>query len=328
MIDNKNYITLKKLAERLNCKFIGDEHYKIYGIITFKNLKDNNLILRLDDELTYKIIDSIDINGVYLVKRKLIYPNNKNFLIYDGDLQQVLFKMLKIFYDENIKAQILNKNEINAQCIGKNIQLGKNCYIGNNVIIGNNVTILDNVYIGDNTYIGNNAVIYNNTYIGDNVVIYDGCCLGIESFMFFKFNNEYKKCKSIGALIIEENVEIGFNCTIEKGLFENTIIKQNSKIGNLVHIGHDTYIGDNCIIMTQTGIASFAIIEKDVTIFAKCGINNFITIGEGSKVFGGSIVTKSFKEKSNIFGYPAQHKDTFIKQLSFLKKQYNKYKRG
>jgi UDP-3-O-[3-hydroxymyristoyl] glucosamine N-acyltransferase len=162
-----------------------------------------------------------------------------------------------------------------------------------------------NVTIGENVEIGSNCIIYpgvfinHNTIIGDNVIIHPNAVVGSDGFGLYQINGLWKKIPHLGSVIIESNVEIGSNTTIDRGMIDNTILKNNCKIDNLVHIAHNVTIGSNTAIAACTGIAGSTSIGDNCTIGGGVGINGHITICDNVNIHGMSMITKSITKEGD-----------------------------
>jgi UDP-3-O-[3-hydroxymyristoyl] glucosamine N-acyltransferase len=160
-----------------------------------------------------------------------------------------------------------------------------------------------NVTIGENVTIGKNCVLYpgvfinHNTCIGDNVIIHPNAVIGSDGFGLYKHHDRWQKIPHVGSVVIEDNVEIGSGTTIDRGLIDNTVLKNNCKIDNLVHIAHNVTIGSNTAIAACTGIAGSATIGNNCTIGGGSGINGHISICDDVHIHGMSMITKSIKTK-------------------------------
>ncbi|CAN0365181.1 unnamed protein product, partial [Ectocarpus sp. 4 AP-2014] len=192
--------------------------------------------------------------------------------------------------------------------IGKNTHLEPNCFVGNNVVIGNDCIIHSNVSIG------------NDTIIGNNVIIHAGVVLGGDAFYYKRRPAGYDKLKSSGRVVLENNVEIGALSTIDRGVTGDTIIGEGSKLDNQVQIGHDTVIGRNCLIASQTGIAGCVIVEDDVTCWGQVGVGSALTIGKGAVILGQTGVTKTIEGGKVYSGTPIEIARDRLKRLAFIKK--------
>ena len=248
---------------------------------------------------------------------KIHLPNTCQAII----VKNVLFELCKVtrkFYpnadidslDTTLKEPIkLNYPKVS---FGNNIFVGKNCKIGKNTILGNNSIIEHDVVIGENCVIGSQVVI-KNTIIGNNVVIQDGCKIGLKGFGFIPIKEKNLRFPHIGKLLIKDNVELGSNCTIDRGSIEDTVIGKNTFLDNQVHVAHNVKIGDNCMIAGQVGIAGSSVIGDNVSIGGQAGISGHLRIGNNVKIAGGSGVVKNIPDRTVVMGYPAVPLKEFIK---------------
>ncbi len=228
--------------------------------------------------------------------------------------------------------------------LGENVQIGPNVVISRNAVIGDNTKILANSYIGGGVKIGKNCFFHagvnigDRVQIGDDVILHHGVSLGADGFSFVTENPDnieqarkegtikeenikqvIFKIPSIGSVVIGNNVEIGANTTIDRGTIENTIIGDNTKIDDLVMIGHNCKIGKGCLIVSQVGIAGSCVIGDRVVIAGQAGLADHINIGSDTIITAKAGVTKSFPEKSIVVGIPAVPRKEFIKQLKTMK---------
>jgi UDP-3-O-[3-hydroxymyristoyl] glucosamine N-acyltransferase len=187
--------------------------------------------------------------------------------------------------------------------ISDSAKIGKNSIIMPNVFLGNNVVV------GDDCIIHPNVIIYDDCVIGNHVEIHSGTIIGSDAFYFnTKKNREhwYKKMQSCGQVIIQDFVEIGANCTIDRGVSDSTIIGSGTKLDNLIHVGHDVVMGKNCLIAAQVGIAGGTILGDGVTLWGQVGVNKTITIGDNAVVMGQGGVTSSIEGNKTYWGTPIQ----------------------
>ena len=196
---------------------------------------------------------------------------------------------------------------------GRNVLIGKNVEIGSKCLIGHNSIIEKNISIGDNCYIGSNVII-KNSLIRDNVHILDGCVIGKKGFGFFPDKRGNFRYPQIGAVIIENNVEIGCSSTIDRGSLSNTVIGKNTYLDNQIHIAHNVKIGENCIIAGQVGIAGSSIIGNNVMIGGQAGISGHLNIGNNVQIGGGSGVIKDIADNAKVMGYPAKNLKNFLRE--------------
>ena len=200
----------------------------------------------------------------------------------------------------------------NSAVIGTDLYLGAFAYIGKSVEIGNNVVIYPNVYLGDNVKIGSNTVlhpgvsIYFGCKVGENCIIHAGTVVGSDGFGFAP-NSEgvFQKIPQIGNVIIENNVEIGSNCAIDRATMGSTFIREGVKIDNLCQIAHNVEIGENSALAALVAVAGSAKIGKRVMIGGQAAINGHLSIADDTKIVGQSGVVKTVKEAVTLMGTPA-----------------------
>lgn len=188
--------------------------------------------------------------------------------------------------------------------IGENVYIGAFAYIGPNVIIGNDCKIYPHCYIGDNTTIGENVLLYSGVkiyfdcVIGENTIIHSGSVIGSDGFGFaLKEDGAYQKVSQIGNVVIEEDVEIGANTTIDRATLGSTRIKKGVKLDNLIQIAHNVEIGSDTAIAAQTGISGSTKIGDNVTLGGQVGIAGHITVAKGTQVQAQSGINRSIDEE-------------------------------
>lgn len=194
---------------------------------------------------------------------------------------------------------------------------------------GEGTVIMPNVYIGNYVSIGHNCVLYPNvtildhSVIGDNVVIQAGTIIGSDAFYYNKKTNRdihYKRMLSCGRVVIENDVEIGAGCTIDRGVTGDTLIGAGTKIDNLVQIGHDTIIGKNCLFASQVGIAGATTIEDNVILWGQVGVSKTLTIGKGAVIYAQSGVKDSIAGGKVYFGSPVEDAREKMKEFVWIKR--------
>jgi UDP-3-O-[3-hydroxymyristoyl] glucosamine N-acyltransferase len=196
--------------------------------------------------------------------------------------------------------------------VGENVFFGAFVYVGKNARIGNNVKLFPQVFVGDNVTISDNTVlhpgvkIYHNCQLGKNVTIHAGSIIGADGFGFApQADGSFKKVPQIGNVVVEDNVEIGANTTIDRGTIGSTLIKAGAKIDNLVQVAHNVEVGSNTVIAAQAGISGSTKLGKNVMIGGQAGIVGHINIGDGARINAQSGVSKSMEAGKAVTGSPA-----------------------
>jgi UDP-3-O-[3-hydroxymyristoyl] glucosamine N-acyltransferase len=197
--------------------------------------------------------------------------------------------------------------------LGENIFVGAFAYIGDNVKVGSNVKIYPNVYIGNNVSVGDNTIlhpgvrIYHDCVVGRYVNIHAGTVIGSDGFGFApQADGSFKKVPQIGNVIIEDNVEIGANSTIDRATMGSTLIKSGAKLDNLIQVAHNVEVGHNTVIAAQAGVSGSTKIGNNVMIGGQAGIVGHIQIADNAKINAQSGVSKSIKTPHTaVTGSPA-----------------------
>ncbi len=201
-----------------------------------------------------------------------------------------------------------------------------NLAVSKKAVIGEGTIVQPGAFVGDNVFIGKNCVVFPNVtilgpaIIGDRVIIQSSTVIGSDAFYYKRRPTHYEKMISGGRTIIEDDVEIGAACTIDKGVSGDTVIGAGTKLDNQVHIGHDTQIGRNCLLAAQVGVAGVVILEDEVILWGQVGVQKDLVIGKGAIVLGQSGVTKSIPGATTYFGTPAEEARKKWKELAALKK--------
>jgi UDP-3-O-[3-hydroxymyristoyl] glucosamine N-acyltransferase len=210
---------------------------------------------------------------------------------------------------------------------GKNVFIGAFAYLGEHVTLGDNTKIYPNVYVGDDVKIGNNSIIYpgakiyHNSVIGNNVIIHAGTIIGSDGFGFAPLpDGSYKKIPQIGNVVIEDDVEIGSNTTVDRATMGSTIIKAGAKLDNLIQVAHNVEIGNSTVIAAQTGISGSAKIGNRVLIGGQAGVVGHITIGDGAKINAQSGVSKSLEPGKSVTGSPAYEMTAALRSQAIARK--------
>ena len=293
--------TLKQIATIIGCEYIGADNFPVLGMNEIHVVEKGDIVFVDHPKYYDKALNSKA--SVVLINKKVECPEEKALLISDDP-----------FRDFNTLTNYFKPFEKALNTIATSAVIGRNTVIQPNVFIGNHVTI------GDNCLIHANVSIYDNCVIGNNVIIHSGTVLGSDAFYYKNRPEGFDKLISGGRVVLEDDVELGALCTIDKGVTGDTTIKKGTKLDNQVHVGHDTVIGEKCLIASQTGIAGCVIIEDEVTLWGQVGTTSGITIGKKAVIMGQTGVTKSVPGGKSYFGTPIEESREKLKQLANVKK--------
>ena len=313
----KNFIFLKDIFSICNLSYKNNLNKKIYGV---NNIKDaNNSQITFFNNLNYeKEAKNCKASACFVTDKTVKCLNKNTVSIISKNPLIDFYKVVNLFYPEssidNEKINTLKsvhkllKKKIS---IGKNTLIDKSANIGSNTTIGNNVIIKSNVNIGKNCIIGSNVII-ENSLLGDNIIVKSGTLIGQVGFGFNFEKKKRIKFPHIGRVIIENDVQIGSFCTIDRGSLTDTVIGEFSSIDNQVQIAHNVKIGNFCMIAAQSGIAGSTIIGNNVKIGGQTGISGHLSIGNNVSIGGKSGVIADIEDNQTVMGYPAQKLRDFL----------------
>ncbi|MEN9497930.1 MAG: hypothetical protein RL750_829 [Bacteroidota bacterium] len=297
-------IPLSTIATLIEADVIGDSSALVSGINEIHRVEVGDLVFvdhpKYYDKCLRSLASFIIINAVVEA------PEGKTLLVVTDPFEA--YQRIVSTYQP---FEPITKAIHDSVCIGVGSVLMQGVSVGPNVVIGNDCVIHPNVVIGAGTQ------------LGDRVVIQAGTILGSDAFYYNKRPGRslpYQRMLSCGRVVIGDEVEIGANCTIDRGVSHDTEIGAGTKIDNLVHIGHDTRIGKNCLIAAQVGIAGATILEDGVTLWGQVGVSKTLTIGAGAVVMAQSGVPSSLEGGKVYFGYPAEEASQKKRELVWIKR--------
>lgn len=250
-------------------------------------------------------------------------------LVKVEDAYACFAKLLEVYSQMNKKQPKIEQPSFvsDSATLGEGLYLGAFAYVGDNAKIGNNVSIYPNAYIGENVVIGDGTVvhpgatIYAECKVGSNCIIHAGVIIGADGFGFAPDENgEYQKVPQIGNVILEDNVEVGSNTTIDRATMGSTIIRRGVKIDNLCQIAHNVEVGRNTAMAAQVGIAGSAKIGEQVMIGGQAGISGHLHIADGTKIVAQSGIPSTVKKADTLMGSPGIPMDDFKKSYFGFRK--------
>lgn len=293
--------TLKEIANLIGTSYVGDDEFPVLGMNEIHVVEPGDIVFVDHPKYYDKALESAA--TIVLINKEVDCPEGKALLVSDDPFRDFnkLTNHFKPFKSSNVAIA-------DDAIIGEGTVIQPNCFIGNNVVIGKNCVIHSNVSI------------YDDAIIGDNVIIHAGTVLGASAFYYKNRPEGYDQLKSGGRVVIEDNVDIGAACTIDRGVTADTTIKEGAKLDNQVQIGHDTIVGKKCLIASQVGIAGCTIIEDEVTIWGQVGITSGVTIGEKAIISAKAGVSKSLEGGKHYFGIPADDFRSKYKEIASIRK--------
>ncbi|MCB0448814.1 UDP-3-O-(3-hydroxymyristoyl)glucosamine N-acyltransferase [Mariniflexile maritimum] len=292
--------TLKQIAQIIESHFVGDANFPVLGMNEIHVVEAGDIVFVDHPKYYDKALHSAA--TIILINKEVACPQGKALLISDDPFRD-FNKLTDFFKPFNVATSNISDSAI----IGANSIVQPNCFIGHNVVIGENCTIHSNVSI------------YDDVVIGNNVTIHAGTVLGANAFYYKKRPEGFDRLKSCGRVVIEDHVDIGANCTIDRGVTGDTRIKEGSKLDNQIQIGHDTVIGKKCLIASQVGIAGCVVVEDEVTFWGQVGCTSGVTIGTKAVLLAKSGISKSLEGGKSYFGVPAEDIRVKYKELAAIR---------
>jgi len=293
--------SLQQIAGMINAQYAGSPDFEITGINEIHKVEPGDLTFVDHPKYYDKALNSKA--TTIIINKEVECPPGKALIFSEDPFRDYVY-LTKHFRPFEPSQGMISPTAI----IGEGTLLQPNVFVGNHVIIGRNCIIHPNVSI------------YDHSVIGDNVIIHSGTVIGADAFYFKRRPDYWDKMESCGRAVIEDNVEIGASCTIDKGVSGDTIIGEGSKLDNLIQIGHDTVIGKNCLFASQVGVAGCVIVEDDVILWGQVGVQKDLTIGKGAVVLGQSGLSKSIEGGKTYFGSPVKEAREKMKELALLKR--------
>lgn len=292
------------IAAFINARLLGNDQGQASGINELHQAEPGDIVFVDHPKYYATCIQSAA--SFIIINKKTDIPEGKALLIVDDPFEAYL-KLVNHF--RAFTPSLTMKSE--TAIVGKGTVIMPNVYLGNHVAIGKNCIIHPNVVIMDHCIVGNNVIIQAGTVIGSDAFYYNK-----------KTNRDihYKKMNSCGRVVIEDFVEIGAGCTIDRGVSGDTLIGAGTKMDNMIHIGHDTIVGKNCLFAAQVGIAGAVRIEDNVTLWGQVGISKTLTIGKDAIVLAQSGVPSSLAGGKIYWGTPAEDASTKRRELVWIKR--------
>jgi UDP-3-O-[3-hydroxymyristoyl] glucosamine N-acyltransferase len=310
-------ITLAQAADILGCTYRGPATHPISGCNEIHKVEAGDLtfvdVAKYYDKALQSAATTI------LINQEVDPPQDKGLLISEAPFRD--YNRLT----EHFQPRLPLDHSGNPK-MGKDVRIGKNVVFGEQVVLEDEVEIGHNVVIGSHVRIGKGSLIhahvsiYDYSQIGASVTINSGTVIGGEAFYFKSRPEGRDKLLSKGRVVIEDHVDIGANCTIDRGVSGDTVIGAWTKLDNLVQIGHDTVVGKRCLLASQVGVAGVVTIEDDVILWGQVGVNKDLTIGKGAVLLGKTGVMSSLEGGKTYLGMIAHEARARLREEAAMRK--------
>ncbi len=313
---------LSEIAKALKGRIVGDAGLQIEGISALETAKAGELSFVADKKNEKKAAVS---GASALIVRAALEGLEKTFLVVDNPYFAFAQAMV-LFYPPKTYPSGVDSSAVlgTGVDIGKRASVGQLAIIENNVKIGERARIGAGVFVGEGSIIGDDTLIHPNVTIregvkiGARVIVHSGTVIGSDGFGFAPDQGRYHKIPQVGGVIIEDDVELGSNVSVDRGALGDTVIGRGTKVDNLVQIGHNVVIGNDTILVAQVGISGSVKIGHHATLAGQVGVAGHLTIGDHVVLGGKSGVTKDIPSGSGMTGFPPiPHKDWLRAQAVF-----------
>ncbi len=316
-------LSLSEIAALVEGKIIGDPSCLIRDIVSIDEAKEGEITFLANPKYRKKVATTRA--SAILIQNEI--SGSRPSLILVDDPYYAFAQLLSVFHPKQPDPSGVSP----LASIGKEVALGDGVAIGPFVVIedrvkvGNRAQLGAGVFVGAGSEIGDETIIYPNVTIregvkiGERVILHSGCVIGSDGFGFTPRKGRYHKIPQVGGVVIEDDVELGANVTVDRATLGNTVIGRGSKVDNLVQIGHNVIIGADSILVAQVGISGSAKIGSQVILAGQAGVVGHVTIGDHVVVGARSVVTKDIAPKQKVSGFPAVSHIAWLQaQASFL----------
>jgi len=303
--------SLQELANLVGGEVVGDSTLKIEGVAKVEEVKKGEIAFAVSNKFLCKAIES-EASAVIVPLEVKEFPKP---VIRVKNPRLALAKILNFFHSPSQKSSGIHPTALLGKGVrvGKDVTIGPYAVVGDEVKLGDEVSLSAGVYLGDKVVIGKKSFLYpgvtilNNVTIGERVIIHSGAVIGSDGFGFVKKDDgTYYKIPQVGKVLIDDNVEIGANVTIDRATMGATRIGSGSKIDNLVHIAHNVTIGKNTAIVALVGISGSSNIGDGAILAGQSGVTEHVNIGNNAIIAAKSGVTKDIKAGEFVSGFPAR----------------------
>ncbi len=300
-------LTAQEIGERCGAAVSGDPGITVDTFAALSDAKPRSLSF-LSDRAMLGELDRLN-EVVILTRQEFVRPREGITFLTVDEPRSVFFRFLSEFGGRrrNVSDAAIDSSasiSLSAE-IGRGVQIGPRSIIGDRVIIHDSVSIGADVFIGSDSEVFSRCVLGDAIRIGERVKVLSGAIIGSDGFGFLPSSNGYREIPQMGSVIIEDDVRVGANCTIDRGTLGNTRIGQGTKLDNLVHVGHNCVVGRNCILCAQVGLGGSTVLEDDVILGGQVGLGDHVRVGKGARMGGQSGSSTNVRGGETYFLTPA-----------------------
>ena len=320
-------VTAGELAAHIKAEVkAGDADFLINDIASLSSAGESDVSF-LENEKYFSELKSSRAGAVIISQEKAEAARQGIVCLISANPYQSFALAAQLFYPDALNGQAVTSDQVDfvhpEAKLEANVTVGLGAVIGAGAEIGSGTKIGPHSVIGPGCIIGRNSQIaahvsITHAYIGDRVIIHSHVSIGQDGFGFAPNASGHIKIPQLGRVIIQNDVEIGAGCTIDRGAIPDTVIGEGTKIDNLCHLAHNTRLGRHCFMAGQSGLAGSASVGDYVMIGGKVGISGHLSIGNHVTIQGGSVVTKDLPDGAQVSGYPARDVNVWRRQQAML----------
>lgn len=315
---------LSELAQFVGGTVTGDGEIEISGVASIDEARSGEITFIANPKYLRKLGET---EASAVIVSEEVRAADKP-LICTANPHLAFVKILTLFFDRSYQPKGIDPNARASPSarLGKDLTIYPNVFIGDRCQIEDRVTLYPGVYVGEDSVIGEDSVLYPNvsvysgSVIGKRVLLHSGVVIGADGFGFVKDGKRNVKIPQVGRVIIEDDVEVGANSTIDRAALGETVIRRGVKIDNLVQVAHNVKIGEDSIIVAQVGIAGSTKIGKNVILAGQAGVNDHIEIGDNVRVGGQSGVFHDLPSDQAFLGTPAIPRGEWLRAVMLFQK--------
>lgn len=328
-MSSEKKFNLGEIAERFELAIEGDAAAEITRICGLSDNLERSLSFVADGKLSAEA--AVSNIPAFIVRPGNAIPGKTNLFHENPDyaisLVASLFQDSQLSVDEQVHpSAVVHETAVfdDSVRIGPNVVIGANVNIGANTVIFPNVVLMDRVIIGEDCQIFPHCLIREDCQLGDRVILHAGVKIGGDGYGFAQYEGQHIKTPQLGNVVIESDVEVGSNSTIDRARFASTRIGAGSKIDNLVMVAHNVQMGKNCLLVSQCGVSGSTILGNNVTLAGQVGLVGHISIADNVTFLGQSMATKDVREAGAWAGSPARPAALWKKAVAAMYANLNK----
>ncbi len=315
---------LSELAERIEGELRGDGEVPITGVSHLEDATEGEISFA-DGPAVQSLADSCRASA--LIVPPEVEVKHKPFIVTE-DPRLAFSKVLELFAPDRRPGSgvhptaVLGKNV----SLGQNVSIGAHAYVGDGTIIGDDTVIHPLAYVGPEVLIGRNCSIHPQVFIGprvqcgERVIIHAGASVGADGFGYLQTDHGHRKIPQIGTVILEDDVEIGANSTIDRATVAATRIGEGTKIDDQVHVAHNVVLGKNCLLCGQVGVAGSTTIGDNVVMGGQAGVNDHVEVGSNITIAARASVFGDLDEEGIYSGYPAAPHQEQLRSIAHVRR--------